>query len=229
MSDGVYVTIEELVRIRHQGQGFSFLPKQPVHSLLTGQRASRLRGRGLNFEEVRRYLPGDDIRNIDWKATARTRKPQLRVYTEERDRPVLIIVDQRINMFFGSRVSMKSVTAAHTAALAAWRVLSVGDRPGALVFNDSATEFVRPHRSENRVIEILKAVTNMNQMLSIERARAARPERLNEALEQAIRLAEHDHLIVVDKHDGVLGRLVDVVNLLALELQPNLVIGPAQG
>ncbi len=63
-----------------------------------------MRGRGLSFEELRDYLPGDDIRTIDWRVTARTGKPFVRVYDEEKDRPALIVVDQRMNMFFGSRL-----------------------------------------------------------------------------------------------------------------------------
>ena len=84
---GVYANLTELMKLEFKAQGFSFLPKQPVHSILAGRHASRLRGRGLNFEEIRRYLPGDDIRNMDWRVTARLRKPHVRVYTEERDRP----------------------------------------------------------------------------------------------------------------------------------------------
>ena len=116
---GVYVTLEQLVRLQNRTSGFSFLPRQPVRSLLAGRHASKVRGRGLNFEEIRRYLPGDDIRQIDWKVTARTRQPHTRVYTEERERPVILLVDQRLGMFFGSRRNMKSVTAAEAAAR--WR------------------------------------------------------------------------------------------------------------
>ena len=133
---GVYATLVDLVALQYKARGFSFLPRQPIHSLLAGRHASRLRGRGLNFEEIRRYLPGDDIRQIDWKVTARTRKTHSRVYTEERERTVLLLVDQRLTMFFGSVRDMKSVTAAETAALAAWHVLAQKDRVGTLVFND---------------------------------------------------------------------------------------------
>ena len=68
----VYADLDEMVRLRFKSSGFSFLPRQPVHSILSGQHSSRLRGRGLNFEELRHYLPGDDTRNIDWKVTARS-------------------------------------------------------------------------------------------------------------------------------------------------------------
>ncbi|WP_236846486.1 MULTISPECIES: DUF58 domain-containing protein [unclassified Bosea (in: a-proteobacteria)] len=70
-----FVTLDELLRLKHRAQGFSFLPRQPVHSLLTGRHASRLRGRGLNFEELRHYFEGDDTRSIDWLATARLGSP----------------------------------------------------------------------------------------------------------------------------------------------------------
>ena len=65
MDSGVYASLDDLVRLKHQAQGYSFLPNQPIHSLLSGRHASRMRGRGLNFEEIRTYLAGDDIRNID--------------------------------------------------------------------------------------------------------------------------------------------------------------------
>ena len=76
---GAYADLDELIRLQYKAQGFSFLPRQPVHSILAGRHASRLRGRGLNFEEIRNYLPGDDIRNMDWKVTARMREPHERV------------------------------------------------------------------------------------------------------------------------------------------------------
>src|SRR5262249_61274280 len=105
----IYVPLERLAALRHQARGFSLLPRQPVTSLLAGGHASKLRGRGLDFLEIRKYLPGDDPRTIDWKVTARTRSPHSRVFTEERERPVLLLVDQRIGMFFGSVKMMKSV------------------------------------------------------------------------------------------------------------------------
>jgi len=192
---GVYTTLEELARLRYQARGFSFLPRQPINSLLAGRHGSRLRGRGLNFEELRRYQPGDDIRTIDWKVTARTGKTHARVYTEERDRPALLIVDQRLGMFFGSQRAMKSVTAAEVAALAAWRVVDAGDRVGAIVFNDTDVVQVRPYRSRDRVMQILNAIVAQNQALGIDLALATNPSMLNQALTNAVRAATHDYLI----------------------------------
>ena len=147
---GVYSNLSELVVLQHQARGFSFLPRQPIHSLLAGRHASRLRGRGLDFEELRHYQFGDDVRLIDWKATNRTRKTQLRVFNEERERIVLLVIDQRLSMFFGSQRCMKSVTAAEAAALAAWRVVFAKDRVGAVVFNDSTIAEIRPQRSRGK-------------------------------------------------------------------------------
>lgn len=194
---GVYADLDELVRLQFKARGFTFLPRQPVHSLLSGRRASRIRGRGLDFEELRSYLPGDDVRTIDWRVTARTRKPYVRVFTEERDRAVLILVDQRLAMFFGSQERMKSVTAAEAAALAAWRTLAVGDRAGALVFDDRGVTEVRPLRSRERVMAILRSVVEKNHALRVDSEIESGPAMLNETLSRAARLAVHDHLVVV--------------------------------
>jgi uncharacterized protein (DUF58 family) len=195
MGARAYVELADLLKLRYQAQGFSYLPRQPIHSLLSGTHASRLRGRGLNFEEIRGYLPGDDIRNIDWKVTARLGKPHTRVYTEERDRPALMLVDQRLNMFFGSTVSTKSATAAEASAASAWRVLSVGDRPGALVFNDTTIDSVRPHRSETRVLELLNVVLRKNRALKVDPGIEPNAAQLNEVLRVANAQATHDYLV----------------------------------
>ncbi len=203
-AEGIYITLDELVRLQHKASGFSFLPRQPVHSILSGRHASKLRGRGLNFEELRNYLPGDDTRNIDWKVTARTRVPHVRVYTEEKDRTVWLLIDQRVNMFFGSQQRMKSVVAAQVAAISAWRVLSVGDRVGALVFNDSDISVIQPHRSRERVMQILKQVTEKNQSLSSAVDLKPDPGKLNEVLRQVGILARHDCLIcLISDADGL--------------------------
>lgn len=194
---GVYTSLEDLVAMRHRARGFSFLPRQPVHSLLAGRHTSRLRGRGLNFEEIRRYQAGDDIRQIDWKVTARTRRTHSRVFTEERERTTLLLVDQRVSMFFGSVQRMKSVTAAEAAALAAWRVLEQQDRVGALVFNDSDVVEVRPHRSQSAVMRILEAVVEQNHALSAQGGPRSNPGMFNEALRHSDRLAKHDVLVCI--------------------------------
>lgn len=197
---GVQTNIDELVRLKGKASGFSFLPRQPVTSLLAGRHSSRLRGRGLDFLELRSYQQGDDIRTIDWKATARLRSPHVRVYTEERERPVLFVVDQRRTMFFGSRRAMKSVAAAEVAALGAWRSLATGDRVGGIVFNDDDIVDVPPHRSQTRVLRFLHEVVRQNQLLTEQVTRDYSPSiknHLNQALGVARRRAKHDHLVVL--------------------------------
>lgn len=199
MSDdpNIYADLKQLVTLQHQASGFSFLPRQPVHSVLSGRHSSRLRGRGLNFEELRHYRAGDDIRTMDWKVTNRTKKPHVRVYTEERERPVLLLIDQRINMFFGSRLKMKSVVAAELTAIAAWRVLSVGDRVGALVFNDTDIVETRPQRSRKTVMQILSKTIKANHALSADYSGEQNNGQLNRALQESERLCGHDYLVVI--------------------------------
>ena len=238
----VYATLDHLLRLQHQAAGFSFLPRQPVHSVLAGRRASRLRGRGLNFEELRAYQQGDDVRQIDWKVTARTRKPYTRVFTEERDRPLLLVVDQRLAMFYGTRVCVKSVTAAETAALGAWRALAVGDRVGAIVFNDTDLDEFRPHRSRGAVLRILTSIARQNTALRADIQAPVGTDMLDRALDAALRLATHDHLVVVisdfdgagaatrgrlvqlARHNDVLGVLVHDPSATRLPPRSNLVV-----
>jgi uncharacterized protein (DUF58 family) len=134
---------------------------------------------------------------MDWKVTARTRRPHVRVYTEERDRAVLLLVDQRIHMFFGSRERMKSVVAAEAGALGAWRALSVGDRVGAMVFNDHSITEIRPQRSKLTVMKILRTIEKMNHELCADTPVKDNSGQLNNTLKKAHRLAKHDTLVVL--------------------------------
>jgi uncharacterized protein (DUF58 family) len=196
MTACIHPTLEQLVRLQFETRGFSLLPRQPVQSLLSGRHASRLRGRGLTFEELRGYRPGDDIRSIDWRATARLRKAHVRVYSEERERPVLLVVDQRATMFFGSARTTKATAAAELAALAAWRTLAAGDRIGAVIFGDDEMVEIKPHRSRANVLRICHELVRMNGRLSAASATGA-GDTFNHALRCAVNLARHDHLILL--------------------------------
>lgn len=193
----IHVSLAHLRGLKGAARGLSFLPRQPSASVLNGRHASRLRGRGLNFEEMRDYLPGDDIRSIDWKATARTGLPHVRVFTEERDRPALLVVDQRMSMFFGSRLNMKSVTAAEAAAIAAFRILDAGDRVGGIVFGDDGQIEFKPGRSWMNVHALLESVATMNAGLHADKAVTPAPGGLNRVLGSVARIAHHDHLVIV--------------------------------
>jgi uncharacterized protein (DUF58 family) len=196
MATRIHPTLDELVRQQFETRGFTLLPRQPVNSLLSGRHASRLRGRGLTFEELRGYRPGDDIRSIDWRATARLRKTHVRVYSEERERPVLLVVDQRASMFFGSARTTKATAAAELAALGAWRALEVGDRVGAVIFGDDETVEIKPHRSRATVLRICHELVRIGGRLSAACGPGA-TNTLNEALRRAAYVARHDHLVVL--------------------------------
>ncbi|EIK94270.1 hypothetical protein PMM47T1_22817 [Pseudomonas sp. M47T1] len=197
-TDGlVYVSLAQLMALEFKARGLSFLARQPRASLLAGAHASRLRGRGLNFDELRRYQPGDDLRHLDWRASMRTGKPVVRTFTEERDRPALILVDQRMSMFFGSHRSFKSALAAELGALAAWMVFHAGDRVGGLVFNDQRIDSVTPLRSRARVEALFSRMVEQNQALQASNPDAQNDNQLDKALQRCLALAGHDHLICI--------------------------------
>lgn len=195
-ADGfVYVSLAQLMALRFQVRDLSFVARQPQGSILAGNHASRLRGRGLNFDELRRYQPGDDLRHLDWRASLRTGKPVVRTFTEERDRPALIVVDQRMSMFFGSVRSFKSAMAAELGALAAWMVFNAGDRVGGLVFNDLRIDSVAPLRSRKRVEALCSRIARQNAALTASNPDHEGDGQLDKVLQQCLAVAGHDHLI----------------------------------
>jgi len=195
-ADGfVYVSLAQLMALQFQARDLSFVARQPQGSILAGNHASRLRGRGLNFDELRRYQPGDDLRHLDWRASLRTGKPVVRTFTEERDRPALIVVDQRMSMFFGSVRSFKSAVAAELGALAAWMVFNAGDRVGGLVFNDQRVDSVAPLRSRKRVEALCSHIAQQNAALTASNPDHEGDGQLDKVLQQCLAVAGHDHLI----------------------------------
>ncbi|MDV6250017.1 DUF58 domain-containing protein [Vibrio sp. EA2] len=164
----IYCDYARLVRLQAQAESFSLLPHLKAGSVLSGRHNSLFRGRGLNFEELRHYQLGDDIRNLDWKVTMRTGKPHVRSYTEEKDRNVIVCVDQRSAMFFASTQVMKSVVAAEVAAMCGWRVLKDGDRVGFVIASHQALFHSKPQRSQNDFLAQLKHLTRANQSLSVD-------------------------------------------------------------
>jgi uncharacterized protein (DUF58 family) len=131
-----------------------------VNSSFSGLYASVFRGAGVNFEEVREYREGDDIRNMDWKVTARTNTPHLKVYREERERSVVLCVDKGPHMSFGTRGTFKSIQAARAAALIGWAASRLHDRVGGLVFGDekAGLQHFRPMRGRQSLWRVLKTL-----------------------------------------------------------------------
>ena len=127
-----------------------------IRATQSGQYLSTLRGRGMEYDESRAYQPGDDIRLLDWRVTARTDKPHTKLFREERERPVFLCVDYRRGMFFATRGVFKAVQAARAASVLAWRAQQNGDRIGGLVFADSEHHELPPRRGKTAAIQWVK-------------------------------------------------------------------------
>jgi uncharacterized protein (DUF58 family) len=170
---GAHVALEDLIALRFPARQLRLARRNRALSVLAGPNKTNFRGRGIDFEEVRSYQPGDDIRSIDWRVTARTGSAHTKLFREERERPVLVAVDQRSGMFFGSSHCFKSVLAAHLASLLAWSALDAGDRVGGLVFNDVSHREIRPRRSRRTVLALLSEVAGYNHALPLAAAATA--------------------------------------------------------
>jgi uncharacterized protein (DUF58 family) len=120
----------------------------------------------MEFAEVRPYQPGDDVRNIDWRVTARTQETYTKLFQEEKERPVFVLVDQRPNMFFGSRLQFKSVLAAEIASFIAWCANANGDRIGALIFSASKQFDLRAKQGKQAIIHFIQSLNEANSSLS---------------------------------------------------------------
>ena len=134
------------------------LQHSSIRSRQSGGYVSRFKGRGMEFDEARLYQPGDDIRSIDWRVTARTGKTHTKIFREERERPVFISVDNRPAMHFATRGVFKSVQAAKVAALLAWTAQYRGDRIGGQIFTDSHCQEIKPQNGKHAVLSLFNAL-----------------------------------------------------------------------
>lgn len=196
MNEKVSVTLNSLIRVGQSAKGFSFLPRAGVKSILSGKHASKLRGRGMDFLELKSYFPGDDVRAIDWKATRRTGRAHVRVYNQERDRAVYILLSQQSNMHFASSGRFKSVQAALLLSLSAHKVLKAGDRVGGVIFNDEELVSFKPSKSKKSLMQMFQEVVKYNHKL-LDKRTATNPNMLNQALDFVLTNAKHDDLVIL--------------------------------
>lgn len=154
--------LDDLLELRHQAHTLGLASHHLVNSSFSGLYASVFRGQGLDFEEVREYREGDDIRNMDWKVTARTGDPHLKVFREERERSVMLCVDKGPHMEFGTRDTFKSIQAAHAAALIGWAANSLHDRVGGMLFGGGSRHnaYFRPTKGRRALWRLLNALTS---------------------------------------------------------------------
>lgn len=160
----VHISLEDLLGSRQHCQKLPLFRGPVRASRQLGQQYTRLRGRGVDFDQVRSYQPGDDIRSIDWRVTARSGKVHTKVFNEERERPVFIMCEQSDRMFFGSQTCMKSVLAADAASLIAWTALAHNDRVGGVVFGAECHE-VRPQRNRRAILRLFSLLKEANNAL----------------------------------------------------------------
>lgn len=151
----ISINQHSLIQLRHQASQL-VLSLKKIRAMQSGTYLSSFRGRGMEFNESRIYQPGDDIRNMDWKVTARTGEPHTKIFSEERERPVLCWTDFREPMHFATHGAFKSVIAAKAAASIAWAANSQGDRVGGLVFSEHTHHELKPQRGKASVLHFIK-------------------------------------------------------------------------
>ncbi|MDW5287654.1 DUF58 domain-containing protein [Formosa sp. PL04] len=193
----VFLTLEHLLQYEWLNTVLNFnVGQQKSNSVLSGRYASRLRGRGLDFEESRPYVIGDDIRNIDWKVTAKTGITHTKVFTEEKEKPAFIFVDQTPTMGFGSVLKTKAVVAGELAAIAAYKILKGGDRIGGLVMKDETYDLLTPKRDQRNMLQFFQKIVDANQDI-YNRKDFDFSESLKSMIAKLNNIITHDYLVII--------------------------------
>ncbi|MCH8227345.1 MAG: DUF58 domain-containing protein [Proteobacteria bacterium] len=168
--------------------------RQPAASSMAGAYRSRFRGRGMDFLESRNYQPGDDIRNMDWRVTARTGRPHTKVFQEERERPVLVVLDASPSLYFGTRRVLKSVAAGQIAAAVAWSTVRRGDRIGGFFFAPGRHRELRPAGGRRGAMRMIQGLVDW---LQPEQVWAEAPEPLSSALARVRHTVRPGSLVII--------------------------------
>ena len=193
MSSPVRVEVTDLLALRQGARALS-LRSVARRSVQSGARRSAFRARGMDYEESRRYQVGDDMRNLDWRVTARTGKPYTKLFREERERPVLFCVDLGPGMFFATRGVFKAVKAAQCAALLAWAALAHGDRVGGIVFGAADHSERRPARGKTGVLRLLSEIALAEHWAE---DRERRDDAFQDAVHRLVHVARPGSLVVM--------------------------------
>lgn len=193
----VFLTLEHLLQFEWLNTVLNFKAgSQKSNSVLSGRYASRLRGRGLDFEEARPYVIGDDIRNIDWKVTAKTGTTHSKVFTEEKEKPAFIFVDQSVTMGFGSTHKTKAVVAGEIAAIAAYRILKGGDRIGGMVFKGQDYDLLTPKRDRRNMLQFFQKIVDANKAIYDNKSFDF-SDALTEITSKLRNIITHDFMVVI--------------------------------
>jgi len=193
---GVRVSAAELLQLRFSARAVDLTSQRRTVSSVAGMQRSAFRGRGIDYQESRNYQQGDDIRAMDWRVTARTGRAHTKVYQEERERPVIILIDLSPSMFFGTRTALKSVVAARAAALIGWTTVHNHDRIGAVLF-DGGQDTCREIRPTGGRIGVLQLIRALIVATAPDRVDPNKQSRLSEALKRLRRVARPGSLLVL--------------------------------
>lgn len=191
-TNGTALGLPELLWYQRYTKVLDLTPGMAIQSKLAGTYLAKSKGRGMEFDEVRHYQNGDDVRTIDWRVTARTGKVHTKLFREEKERPVFILTDVGHSMRFGSNLLFKSVQAAHLAALIAWHVKQRGDKLGGLVFNQHQHIELKPQSRSHGVLRYFHALTEVHGATAGNRGLT-----LNDALSQLRRLVRPGSLVYI--------------------------------
>lgn len=225
MQGRTHINLQDLLSMRHALYKIELFRTPLRHSTLLGLHRSRLRGRGMDFDQVRAYQSGDDARTIDWRVTARTGEVHSKVFHEERERSTLILVEQSLHLLFASIGCFKSVLAAQVASLFAWASVQHNDRVGGLVFDHAATQYIPVQRNKHGVLQLLQAIAEANQRLQQPMTQLLNNP-LQHSLQQAQRLIPRDSLVILicnERHlnpttQTLISRLAERSELILLPL-----------
>lgn len=157
LNPATWQRIADLVDLQRHASTLDFQRVGPAKAQLAGAHASRFRGRGMDYQESRAYQAGDDVRHMDWRVTARTGTAQIKLYQEERERPILLFLDLHPGMFFATKGLLKSAAAARAAALIAWAAVERGDRVGAVLTNGQHGE-LPPRGGRQGALQFIRQV-----------------------------------------------------------------------
>lgn len=194
MIPGVDLDTQELLNLRHLAARMRDARALP-RSTVPGDIIHRRRGRGLEVHDVRPWVDGDDIRNLDQNATARTGVPHTKTFFDERERAILLMADFRPSMLFGTRRAFRSVAAAEALAILGWRGVAHGGRVGLMTVTARGTRFARQGRGERAMIAATGVLAEAHREALDDRS--ARDPDLAAALDTAATLAATGSTLVV--------------------------------
>ncbi len=187
-----WISAQSLIQLRLQASQIS-LDKSKIHAKQGGAYLSTFKGRGMEFDESRIYQAGDDIRNMDWRVTARTGIAHSKVFREERERPILLWLDISASMMFATRNKFKSVVATQVATLIAWSAAKNNDRLGGLIFSAQEHVEIKPRRGKIAVLDFIRRCTQHKAWSSTETAEQTNTKAADDKISALSRLRKVTH------------------------------------